>query len=187
VAFTLYVTVAKGLRGAWMPLYLFALPVTAGSAVLLGIAAALQWAHVELSRPFTIDWQAAPVAGPGHEQQALAPPPPPHSVYSPFAWPFPPLLLPTVYLALGPGFLGHTGINAVLRYISALTVTLSITLELPLGALIGWAMGETGRPQRAHFSRRGLTHSSHGWGVLFRECESESGGSKRQGRCTRWW
>lgn len=150
LAFAVYVTVAKELRG-WMPLYLFALPVTAASALLLGIAAAIQWAHAELSRPFTIYWEASPGAPPRLEQQSLPPPPPPHSIYNPFAWPFPPLLLPTVYLALGPGLLGHTAINAVLRHISALTITMCITLEPPLGALIGWAMGETGVPSALTF------------------------------------
>lgn len=44
------------------------------------------------------------------------------------------------YLALGPGLVGHTGYNGVLRYVSPLVVSISLTMEPLFGSLLGWAM-----------------------------------------------
>lgn len=43
------------------------------------------------------------------------------------------------YLSLGPGLLGHTGINAVLRWFSPLIVSIALLFEPVIGGLIGWA------------------------------------------------
>jgi drug/metabolite transporter (DMT)-like permease len=43
------------------------------------------------------------------------------------------------YLSLGPGLLGHTGINAVLRWFSPLIVSVALLFEPVIGGLIGWA------------------------------------------------
>lgn len=54
--------------------------------------------------------------------------------------------LPTLYLALGPGFVGHTGLNAVLRYTSSLVIAMAVTLEPPLGTAVGWILHVTPPP-----------------------------------------
>jgi drug/metabolite transporter (DMT)-like permease len=47
------------------------------------------------------------------------------------------------YLAVGPGLVGHTGMNGVLRHISPLVVSISLTLEPLFGSLLaGRAMPE---------------------------------------------
>lgn len=48
--------------------------------------------------------------------------------------------LSTLYLALGPGFVGHTGLNVVIRYTSSLVIAMAITLEPPLGTAVGWIL-----------------------------------------------
>ena len=55
------------------------------------------------------------------------------------------LWLPWIaYLSIGPGLCGHTGINAVLRWIAPVTVSIVLLLEPVIGGLIGWLWtGET--------------------------------------------
>jgi drug/metabolite transporter (DMT)-like permease len=49
------------------------------------------------------------------------------------------LWLPWIaYLSFGPGLCGHTGINAVLRWIAPITVSITLLLEPVIGGLIGW-------------------------------------------------
>jgi drug/metabolite transporter (DMT)-like permease len=43
-----------------------------------------------------------------------------------------------VYLSLGPGLCGHTGINAVLRWITPITVSITHLFEPVVGGIIGW-------------------------------------------------
>ena len=42
------------------------------------------------------------------------------------------------YLSLGPGLLGHTGINAVLRWFPPLIVSIALLFEPVIGGIIGW-------------------------------------------------
>lgn len=58
------------------------------------------------------------------------------------------------YLALGPGLVGHTGYNGVLRYVSPLVVSITLTFEPLLGSLLGWAMGVSDKPGRGSHSPR---------------------------------
>jgi len=51
-----------------------------------------------------------------------------------------------LYLATGPGLLGHTGFNFLLRWLAPLVVSLALTLEPLVGSLLGWAVGVTGAP-----------------------------------------
>ena len=51
------------------------------------------------------------------------------------------------YLALGPGLLGHTGINAVLRWIPPLTISMILIMEPVIGSIIGWVVGVDSIPQ----------------------------------------
>ncbi len=46
-----------------------------------------------------------------------------------------------ILIVLGPGLLGHTGINYVLSRVSPLAVSLSLTLEPVTGVLVGMAFG----------------------------------------------
>jgi drug/metabolite transporter (DMT)-like permease len=55
-------------------------------------------------------------------------------------------LLPVLFLAVGPGFVGHTGLNAVLKYSSSLIVAMAVTLEPPIGIVIGWILHVTPLP-----------------------------------------
>ena len=49
-----------------------------------------------------------------------------------------------VYLSLGPGLCGHTGINVVLRWITPITVSITHLFEPVVGGIIGWLWtGET--------------------------------------------
>lgn len=45
-----------------------------------------------------------------------------------------------VYLAVVPGIVGHTGFNAVLKWMPALLVTLALTAEPLIGTVMGWAV-----------------------------------------------
>ena len=45
------------------------------------------------------------------------------------------------YLALGPGLAGHTGINASLRWLPPLVISVSVVMEPLLGGLLGWVLG----------------------------------------------
>ncbi|GJP74486.1 hypothetical protein CLOP_g5059 [Closterium sp. NIES-67] len=85
-------------------------------------------------------------------QPPLRLPPPSSShctAWQPLAWLSPPFLAPTLFLALGPGYMGHTGLNALLRYTTPLVIAIAITVEPPLGSLIGWAIGQSGAPDAA--------------------------------------
>eukprot|EP00897_Mesotaenium_endlicherianum_P004448 jgi/Mesen1/4030/ME000212S03055 len=44
------------------------------------------------------------------------------------------------------GLVGHTGLNAVLRYMPPLLIAVAITAEPPLGSAIGWALHVSGAP-----------------------------------------
>ena len=50
------------------------------------------------------------------------------------------------YLAVGPGLVGHTGYNAVLKHVSPLVVSVSLTLEPLLGTVLGYAAGVADAP-----------------------------------------
>ena len=54
--------------------------------------------------------------------------------------------LVTMYLALVPGLVGHTGYNAVLKHISPLVVSTSLTMEPLLGSALGYAVGLADAP-----------------------------------------
>eukprot|EP00191_Tetraselmis_sp_GSL018_P008462 CAMPEP_0177615952 /NCGR_PEP_ID=MMETSP0419_2-20121207/23820_1 /TAXON_ID=582737 /ORGANISM="Tetraselmis sp., Strain GSL018" /LENGTH=259 /DNA_ID=CAMNT_0019113825 /DNA_START=311 /DNA_END=1090 /DNA_ORIENTATION=- len=58
----------------------------------------------------------------------------------------PPYLGKVVYLALGPGLLGHTGFNYLLTWLSPLVISLALTLEPLVGSLIGWLAGVSAPP-----------------------------------------
>jgi len=53
---------------------------------------------------------------------------------------------PVLYLGVGPGLVGHTGLNAVLRYHSALVVSMSLLAEPLVGSLLAYWLGLGGAP-----------------------------------------
>ncbi len=97
-----------------MPLFIYAFPVTMISAVLLTASACL-------FEDATLSQSVPSIAAFG---------------WIDLAW-----LLPVGYLALGPGLAGHTGINASLRWLPPLVISVGVVLEPLIGSMIGWLLG----------------------------------------------
>ena len=97
-----YIVAGRILR-EWMPVFVYAVPVTLLAAILLiplsiimgESTAALGWAESEL-----LGW--------------------------------------FILLAFLAGIVGHTGLNACLRWLPPLTISFAVTLEPIIGAFIGW-------------------------------------------------
>ena len=97
-----YILAGKVLR-QWMPVFIYALPVTLIAALILIPAsiiadentAALGWIESEL-----LGW--------------------------------------FILLAFLAGILGHTGLNACLRWLSPLTISVAVTMEPMIGSFVGW-------------------------------------------------
>lgn len=107
-----YLVIGRMVRG-WMPLFLYAFPVTAVSAILLTI-----WAVQAERLVMSLD-----------------------DMTGSFGWLSAVWVAYFSYLALGPGLAGHTGINAVLRWIPPLIISMVLILEPVIGSVIGWALG----------------------------------------------
>ena len=90
-----YLAIGRMVRG-WMPLFLYAFPVTLISAVVLTL-----WATITEDLTFNFD-----------------------EISGAFGWISVTWIFYVGYLALGPGLFGHTGINAVLRWIPPLTISM---------------------------------------------------------------
>ncbi|KAJ7524464.1 hypothetical protein O6H91_17G007000 [Diphasiastrum complanatum] len=117
-AFAVHITAGSHLR-EWMPLYVYVFPITAGAALFLGFAGIV----IE-----------------GFLQSSFG------RVSGPFSWFKQEFLFPNLFLAIGPGFVGHTGFSAVLRYVSPLLVAMAITLEPVFGSAIAWATNVSPAP-----------------------------------------
>ncbi len=118
VAIVGYLSAGRVLR-PWMPLFIYAFPVTLIASLMLAISSLLL------------------------EETSLATIPPSTALFgwAAFAW------LPYVaYLALGPGIVGHTGINASLRWLPPLVISVSVLFEPILGTLLGWMLGTVDDP-----------------------------------------
>eukprot|EP01112_Ceratiomyxa_fruticulosa_P003030 TRINITY_DN13439_c0_g2_i1.p2 TRINITY_DN13439_c0_g2~~TRINITY_DN13439_c0_g2_i1.p2 ORF type:complete len:193 (+),score=33.70 TRINITY_DN13439_c0_g2_i1:873-1451(+) len=63
-----------------------------------------------------------------------------------FGWFHLPSFWVVLYLAIGPGFIGHTGLNTILKYIDPIVISVLLLLEPPVGAVIGWIAGVSGLP-----------------------------------------
>jgi len=118
VAMVGYLGVGARLRGAAMPLFVYAMPVTGVGAAALSAASMA----VESTRLLG--------AGEGGVFGWLG---------SHYWW-------KVLYLATGPGLLGHTGFNLLLTWLTPLTISLALTLEPVLGSFIGWAAGLSAAP-----------------------------------------
>ena len=124
VAIIGYMHIGAELRKT-MPLFLYAFPVTATSAAFLSFAA------VVVGEPTSSEAWLLDVFG-----WALASPP--SRLLRRFAV--------VSYLALGPGLIGHTGYNAVLRHVTPLVVSTALTLEPALGSALGYFLGVADAP-----------------------------------------
>ncbi|XP_024544748.1 uncharacterized protein LOC9644301 [Selaginella moellendorffii] len=117
VAFVAYMFAGNNLR-SWMPLYLYAFPVTGGGALILGIACEFMENYHSRS------WK----------------------IGGPFAWTRRGFWAPTLFLAIGPGLIGHTGLNYVVKYTGPLIISMAVTLEPVIGSLIGWGIHVSSAP-----------------------------------------
>ena len=97
-----YIVAGRLLR-EWMPVFVYAVPVTLIGGILL--------------IPFSIIM--------GEETAALG-------------WIESDLLSWFILLAFLAGIVGHTGLNACLRWLPPLTISFAVTLEPIIGAFIGW-------------------------------------------------
>lgn len=107
-----YLVIGRMVRG-WMPLFLYAFPVTLVAAITLTI-----WATMSEGASFDFD-----------------------SMNGAFGWTSAAWIVYVGYLALGPGLAGHTGINAVLRWIPPLIISMFLVMEPVVGSIIGWLLG----------------------------------------------
>lgn len=118
VAVIPYLLIGRKLR-SWMPLFIYAAPVTLLAACQLTLAAII----VEGSNFFTV--------GSGGV----------------FGWMGSMHFLPFVlYLGFVPGIIGHTGINALLKYMHPLIIALVLNIEPPVGAVMGYLVGVSDAP-----------------------------------------
>ena len=107
-----YIVAGRILR-EWMPVFVYAVPVTLLGGILL--------------IPFSILM--------GESTSALG-------------WVESDLLGWFILLAFLAGIVGHTGLNACLRWLRPLTVSFAVTLEPIIGAFIGWFFFDEDIPQK---------------------------------------
>ena len=105
-----YIVAGRILR-EWMPVFVYAVPVTLIGAILLIPISILM----------------------GEETSALG-------------WIESDLLSWFILLAFLAGIVGHTGLNACLRWLPPLTISFAVTLEPIIGAFIGWFFFSEGVP-----------------------------------------
>jgi len=117
VAIVGYLTAGRELR-SWMPLFVYAFPVTFIAAILLTTSSMFFE---------TSDWNHIP------------------SITT-FGW-IDMIWLPAIaYLAIGPGLIGHTGINGVLKWLPPIVISVSVLIEPILGTFIGIILGTANYP-----------------------------------------
>ena len=107
-----YIVAGRILR-EWMPVFVYAVPVTLLAGLLLIPVSILM----------------------GESTSALG-------------WINSDLLGWFILLAFLAGIVGHTGLNACLRWLPPLTISFAVTLEPIIGAFIGWLFFSEGIPQK---------------------------------------
>lgn len=118
VAIVGYLAAGRTLR-KWVPLFVYAFPVTLVASILLAISSIfLEGTSVigSISVSSTIGW-------------------------ADLVW-----LPAIVYLAIFPGIVGHMGINGVLKYLNPLVISVAVLFEPLLGSVIGWFLGTSSIP-----------------------------------------
>ncbi|KDD74340.1 hypothetical protein H632_c1389p1 [Helicosporidium sp. ATCC 50920] len=113
-----YFTIGQNLR-QWMPVFVYACPVTLVGAVVLA-SSSLLFEPVSL-----LGRQEAGVFG--------------------WVWNFK-MTLCVLYLSVVPGIVGHTGLNTLLKYHTPLVLSLALTSESLIGSAMGWAVGVVALP-----------------------------------------
>ena len=94
-----------------IPVFIYAFPVTLIAGILLGLSALI-------FEPVTFS-DSIPE-------------------YKLFGWTDSGWLLWVVYLSVGPGLAGHTGINTVLKWFPPIMISVILLFEPVIGGLIGW-------------------------------------------------
>ncbi len=118
-----YFTAGRVLRN-WMPLFLYAFPVTFLASILLSLSS-----YFFEGSSYDLIFNSNSILG-----------------WINILW------LPyVIYLALGPGLVGHTGINAILKWFPPLIISVCLVMEPLIGSLIGYLLVSTETP---------------GWGTL---------------------
>lgn len=113
-AVSIYLIIGQHCR-SWMPLWLYAFPVIAAAAFTSMVAALL-----DITQPSTLF---------GFEVNAV------------LGFLNTKYFLRAVYLGVGPGICGHTMFNALLKYVSPLTISTAMLLEPIFGSIIGYFLG----------------------------------------------
>ncbi len=113
-----YLAAGRILR-EWMPLFIYAFPVTFLAAILLAAS--------------SIIFEDSSI---NNTTSSLAI----------FGWLTMSWLPYVFYLAIGPGIVGHTGINAVLKWFSPLLISVCLVMEPLIGSIIGYLLGTTSIP-----------------------------------------
>lgn len=118
VFFCGYIVIGSHMQ-KWLPLFLYASPVTNFAAFLVSFAAVM--------------CHEAAFTSPGNAGL--------------FGWTTDKsYLYKIVYLAIVPGLIGHTGLNALLKWMPALLVSLALTSTPLMGTFIGWYVGVARMP-----------------------------------------
>lgn len=107
-----YIVAGRILR-EWMPVFVYAVPVTLLGAILL-----IPFSIVMGESTSAIGWIESDLLG----------------------W--------FILLAFLAGIVGHTGLNACLRWLRPLTVSFAVTLEPIIGAFIGWFFFDEDIPEK---------------------------------------
>lgn len=114
-----YFTAARVLR-SWMPLFVYAFPVTLIAAILLSISSLIgEGSTLLITEPeiSLFGWIAN------------------------FKW-----FILVIYLAVGPGLIGHTGLNGILKWVSPLLISSCLVMEPLIGSIIGYYLVSTEIP-----------------------------------------
>ncbi|GLC33755.1 hypothetical protein PLESTM_000107800 [Pleodorina starrii] len=163
-----YLSVGRRLR-QWMPIFVYAFPVTAAAALALTLGG-LALEPVSLGGAGSGGVFGWLVGGSGSRSGSRS------THYG--GW--------VLYLALGPGIVGHTGFNTLLRYLSPLTVALAFQMEPLVGSLIGWGAGVMTAPGGATYGGGALVVAATVWVTLAsaareRAEQQQQGGQEGQG------
>ncbi|KYR00567.1 hypothetical protein DLAC_02584 [Tieghemostelium lacteum] len=106
-----YLFVGQKLR-QWLPLFMYAFPVTFIGSILLTV--------------LSLIFETAPEA---------------IRSYSIVGWFQRDYILKVLYLGIFPGLFGHTGVNGIIKYIEPVIISVTLLLEPPIGSLIGYILG----------------------------------------------
>ena len=107
-----YIVAGRILR-EWMPVFVYAVPVTLLGGILL-----IPFSILMGEKTSAVGWVDSDLLG----------------------W--------FVLLAFLAGIVGHTGLNACLKWLRPLTISFAVTLEPIIGAFIGWFFFDEGIPQK---------------------------------------